>query len=666
MNTNILEGLNKQQKQAVLSKSKHILVLAGAGTGKTTVLARRIANIVNSTVSPRDILALTFTNKAASEIKDRVDLYAGQSCPIDSGTFHSICAKYLREIIHNLDERLIGFQIIDGTDQKRIIKDICEEAISSGHIPRYIKDESRNYHMKYLSTISKFKDDGYTIYGSLISKLYKYSVDADLPAVDYIAEKYEEFKLKSNVLDFGDLISYVVHILKNNKKLGEAFAKRYKHILVDEFQDTNKVQFELVDIMSKYSSLFVVGDDDQSIYGWRGAVIENIINFGDFFDSTEIIKLEDNYRSTSNILDAANAVISNNKNRHGKKLRTEKDAGPKIKECCLFHPNAEGKYVVGEIKDLIYNGVCPSNIAVLYRSSHISRPIETELFSSGLDYEIIGGLKFWERKEIKDILAYLQLSVSSKNNVAFTRIINLPSRSVGPKKVDEIKLYSKTNDQDSLLVSAFKLAESKKIKGKAGLGILSFVELIKKINFMLKQDKSFADIINHILDETDIMELVYSKEKDRLEEITGNLMELVDFFRDYEKTNVGISKMEMMNNVLEYAALTSSNDKNKNVKEKVTLMTIHAAKGLEYEYVFITGFESGVFPSDRSLNDDNLEEERRLAYVAITRAKRDLRISYSQSRFNNHQSPHDARSQFIYEIDANDINLIDRVSAPYY
>jgi DNA helicase II / ATP-dependent DNA helicase PcrA len=626
-----LSTLNDKQSQAVKSRSKNILVLAGAGTGKTKVLTSRVSYLIEMGVSPEEIFAVTFTNKASKEMKDRIinmlpkDIHIGGAW---IGTFHNLCNKIIKAH-HNLLGLPINYQIFDSDDQKSTIRRSIDEYENENSI----KLDKKEVIQETLSFINKAKENGLRPNKSLqlASNMRLNNMHVEL------YEKYEKIKKTSNAIDFSDMILCVVELFTSHKNVLDFYNNKFKHILVDEFQDTDKLQYKLITMMcSNNNYLFVVGDDDQSIYGWRGAEIKNILQFNEKKENVEIIKLEQNYRSTKTILNAANAVISNNSNRHGKNLWSDGEDGDAIKIQLAYSPEQEAKLISEQIDNLIIQGKNPKSIAILYRNNSISRTFEMSLKSLRIPYVIVGGISFWSRKEVKDLLSYLSLVADTNNNISFERIINVPSRGIGKKSIEKIRVESHLREL-SMFETLKLMIEEKLIKGKSADNLNGFIKLIERIK---NSDISLSiyHTLTMIIEETNIISQYIKEGEEKYEERKENMQELAYAGKTFKRSEDDNDELSDIDLFISQATLQSETSKEKNT-EKVNLMTVHASKGLEFPYVFLVGFEDGIFPSARSVQYGDIEEERRLAYVAITRAEKNLSISYSKSRYGKEILP---------------------------
>ena len=624
-----LHLLNKEQKIAVEHQKGPLLVLSGAGTGKTRVLTSRFVYIVkNLNVNFHKIIAVTFTNKAANEIKERVNRDLGQF--IDSpwiGTFHSIFAKFLRK-----HSSLIGlknnFNILDTDDQKKLIKQVIN----------FCKFENDINESIYLNEIQNLKDQ--KILPSQKSLITKYSSIENI--VD-VYELYQQRLIEINSVDFGDILLHSYQILFTNEDLRQLYAKNIEHILIDEFQDTNHIQYELIKLLlNNNRNLFCVGDDDQSIYAWRGAKIENIINFPNEF-SCSVVRLTKNYRSNHSILNAASSIINNNQNRLGKELISFNDDIPeqKINLKSFYSQEEESLWIADSISRKFKEN---DTFGVLVRLTAQMRSIEDKFIKYALPYEIIGGPRFFERKEIKDVLCYLKLANSFQDDLAFERIINLPRRGIGEQSL-KIIIDNARKNKISFFESLKELLKENKLASSLTLKTQPFVDLIIKINSLINKT-SLEDLGIYVIEESGYLKML-ENEKNKLKKIENesridNLKELANALAEFEN----------LDNFLEHVGLVNENQK-KIHHNSVKLMTLHAAKGLEFDHVYLPGWEEGIFPSSRALDQNSskaLEEERRLAYVGITRAKFDLNLSYASSRYtygiNNYSLP----SRFLSEI----------------
>ncbi len=635
VNSDYLKNLNEAQKQAVLYLEGPLLIVAGAGSGKTKVLTSRIAHIIKEKRAfPNQILAVTFTNKAAKEMQNRVSKILGSSAVGLSwlGTFHSICAKLLRKHASavNLNS---NFTIVDTDDQIRLIKNICKaENIDIKQIsPRYI-----------LAILDKWKNKGfYPSEVKINSKdIYEKTV---LPVYKIYQQKLTEL----NACDFGDLILHSVKILEKNEDIRKIYSKNFKYILVDEYQDTNFIQSRWLNLLAeKNRNICCVGDDDQSIYSWRGAEIKNFLEFDKIYENTKVIRLEENYRSSKNILSVASSLISNNQNRVGKTLKSKMDEGDLIKLNCYKNGKDEATGVSDEVEQ-IKNKYSLNNIAILVRAIFQTREFEERFLKIGMPYRILGGIKFYERAEIKDCVAYLRLIYQEKDDLAFERIVNNPKRSIGESTIKTIYEFSKKN-KISLEISSRKMITENLIKPKAKIGLSFFLDLILKWRNDLKIKKfNHIKLLQIVLDESGYSAMLKNKKDLENENRLENIKELLSAMKEFDN----------LESFLDHVSLATSTDQDWE-GEKINMMTMHAAKGLEFDVVFLPGWEEGLFPHQKSIEEkghNGLEEERRLAYVGITRAKKNAIISFSMNRFYQGDWIDSMASRFIDELPENNL-----------
>ncbi len=630
VNSDYLKNLNKAQKEAVMHLDGPLLIVAGAGSGKTKVLTSRIANIIKEKKAfPSQILSVTFTNKAAKEMQTRVSKILGSSAVGLNwlGTFHSICAKLLRKHAPavNLNS---NFTIIDTDDQIRLIKNICKaENIDIKQLaPRYI-----------LAIIDRWKNKGYYPNEVIINQrdIYERNI---LP----IYKIYHQKLLELNSCDFGDLILHVVKIFEKNQDIKNIYSQNFKYILVDEYQDTNYIQSKWLNLLSeKNKNICCVGDDDQSIYSWRGAEIKNFLEFDKIYENTKVIRLEENYRSSQNILSIASGLIANNENRVGKTLKATQEEGDLVKLNCFKNGKDEAVGISDEIEKIkkknSYN-----NIAILVRAIFQTREFEERFLKVGIPYRILGGTKFYERSEIKDCVAYLRLVNQSKDDLAFERIVNNPKRSIGDSSLKLIHEYSKKNHLN-LESASRKMIEENLIKPKTKIGLLLFLNLISKWRNDLNLKKiNHIKLLQLILDESGYSAMLKNKKDLENENRLENIKELLSAMKEFDN----------LESFLEHVSLATSIDQEWE-GEKINMMTMHAAKGLEFEAVFLPGWEEGLFPHQKSIEEkgqNGLEEERRLAYVGITRAKKKAYISFSMNRFYQGDWIDSMASRFIDEL----------------
>lgn len=641
--SNILSGLNKAQQLSVTSNSKKIMVLAGAGSGKTTILTRRIARLLNDQkCTPEQMMVLTFTNKAAKEMIDRAKKICGEHNNLDSmfiGTFHSICNRILRNNV-DLTDLSKNFVIMDASDQKSFIKKIVDKMLEN-KVLFLQEDEKKGIEKEIAQFINKSKELG--LRGENATPLLESKEFEDVTYdIISIFKVYESERVKANLADFTDLILYVIELFEKHKEIKNYYTNKLKYVLVDEFQDTNEIQYHFINYF-KNNNIFVVGDDDQLIYGWRGASIDTIINMPNSWENLEIIKLENNYRSTGNIIKAANSIISNNESRFDKSLISNKKEGDIIDFFVCANPDFEAEAVAKEILKINEQGVPFKDICILYRTNAISRGFEKVFNKYNIKYHLIGGVGFWARKEVKDIMSYLMLGLNYKNNIAFERTINLPTRGIGKKTLE--KVYSKAYKENISFMESLAdfVKKGELLKGAKLEKAKEYISIYKTINKLIKENIDIEKIIKFIINKTDIINLEYSKEKNEeiLNERLFNLKELEAVAGSFKTEKaLDFSDIEAF---CSYASLQASADKDHN-EDGVKLMTIHMSKGLEFPYVFIAGMEDGVLPLKRGgsfIGKKQYEEERRLGYVACTRAMEKLYLTMSSSRFGNgfYQSP---------------------------
>ena len=624
-----LNGLNKNQYEAVINLDGPYLVSAGAGSGKTKVLTTRVIHIIKEKRAwPNQILCVTFTNKAAKEMKDRVSILLSKQTAGLSwfGTFHSICVKILRKHAKAINLNS-NFTIIDQNDQLKLIKNICKaENID-------IKKISTRY---ILSVIDKWKNSGLTPKNTIPNK--KEILETGILKVYKI---YQQKLLDLNACDFGDLIMHCVNIFEQNKDILDLYSGNFKYILVDEYQDTNFIQSKWLNLLAKKSrNICCVGDDDQSIYSWRGAEIKNFLNFDKVYPEAKIFKLEENYRSSQNILSAASKLISNNSNRVGKNLWTSGKKGELVKVSGYKNVKEEAITISDIIEKKLKKKFSFNNISILVRAIFQTREFEERFLKLGIGYRIIGGIKFYERAEIKDCVAYLRLIFQKKDDLAFERIINTPKRSVGDTTLKQISEFSRKNNF-CFENAAKKLIELNLIKPKTKKGLLEILNLLDKWRSDgLKMNH--RKLMQIVLDESGYSLMLKNKKDLENENKLENIKELLNAMREFDN----------LEGFLEHVALATSIDQNWQ-GEKINLMTIHASKGLEFDAVFLPGWEEGLFPHQKSIDEkgnSGLEEERRLAYVGITRAKKIAYISFSMNRFYQGNWIDSIASRFINEL----------------
>ena len=640
----LLDGLNREQQQAVQHTEGPLLILAGAGSGKTKVLTVRIAYLLAQGVNPYEILAITFTNKAAKEMKSRVEGLVGDVANrIWLSTFHSFCAKFLRFELDNFLGYNSNFTIYDTSDSQVVIKaalkalNLDDKYYPVGAMISAISDAKNK-----LMFASDFRKQARDFYQQKVADVYEY---------------YEKELRKNNALDFDDLLLVAVKLLQSNAAVLEKYSKRFKYVMIDEYQDTNHAQYLLAYLLSSHwKNIAVVGDADQSIYAWRGADIQNILDFEKDYPNCTSIKLEQNYRSTKIILDAANAVIDNNEGRPEKNLWTDKTEGAKIQHFTAQSEHEEAAFIGDTIvKKHDIHGVPYGDMAILYRTNAQSRVLEEALIKRALPYTMVGGTKFYDRKEIKDVLAYLRVLYNPFDDLSLLRIINVPKRSIGATTVSKLQDYARENGT-SLFMTLTQLHLVDSIKGKTKekleeFGILIFT-LVAEMD-----DKSVLDILEAILDRTGYLYQLEESTDPQDQARAENIGELLSVAKDFQDTN----PTGTVEDFLEQVALVNDVDSFEQEDSKVTLMTLHAAKGLEFPIVFLGGLEEGLFPHSRTLmNPEEIEEERRLAYVGITRAEQELYISNATTRTVFGRTSSYLPSRFIDEIPA---ELVDGLRA---
>lgn len=626
-------ALNEMQQLAVDTTEGPLLILAGAGSGKTTVLVNRVEHIISSHLAtPWQVLAITFTNKAAGELRERLVSAIGEEAnDIWAYTFHSCCSRILRRFGEKIGYTN-HFTIYDTDDSRRVMKQ-CQKQLG-------IEDKLIN-HKSILAEISRAKD-------SLISpEEYKQTAQNDFRK-SKIAECYELYQAqlkKSDAMDFDDIIFNTVKLLEENEDVRNLYQTQFKYVMVDEYQDTNHAQYVLISLLAdKYKNICVVGDDDQSIYRFRGATIENILSFENHYKGAKVIRLEENYRSTQNILDGANAVISHNKNRKGKTLFTRSGSGDKIVYKTVMSESEESQYIIDEIVKNVNNGMKYSDHAILYRMNAQSRNLEVMLTKSGISHRIIGGHRFFDRKEIKDIVSYLAVINNPSDNVRLQRIINVPKRAIGDTMFANVLEIGA-----GLGMSAFEVCERAdefQKTSRSASKLMNFTKMIRDFQECIENGMGLNDLLQEVLDVTKYLDYL-QEEPETYEDRVNNIKELSSMFIKYEEESEDANLSEFLEDV----ALISDIDSYNEDEDAVVLMTLHSAKGLEFPVVFIPGMEEGIFPGNQSMfSEEDLEEERRLAYVGITRAKKKLYLISSQQRMLYGQTSRNMPSRFLREI----------------
>lgn len=626
-------ALNEMQQLAVDTTEGPLLILAGAGSGKTTVLVNRVEHIISSHLAtPWQVLAITFTNKAAGKLRERLVSAIGEEAnDIWAYTFHSCCSRILRRFGEKIGYTN-HFTIYDTDDSRRVMKQ-CQKQLG-------IEDKLIN-HKSILAEISRAKD-------SLISpEEYKQTAQNDFRK-SKIAECYELYQAqlkKSDAMDFDDIIFNTVKLLEENEDVRNLYQTQFKYVMVDEYQDTNHAQYVLTSLLAdKYKNICVVGDDDQSIYRFRGATIENILSFENHYKGAKVIRLEENYRSTQNILDGANAVISHNKNRKGKTLFTRSGSGDKIVYKTVMSESEESQYIIDEIVKNVNNGMKYSDHAILYRMNAQSRNLEVMLTKSGISHRIIGGHRFFDRKEIKDIVSYLAVINNPSDNVRLQRIINVPKRAIGDTMFANVLEIGA-----GLGMSAFEVCERAdefQKTSRSASKLMNFTKMIRDFQECIENGMGLNDLLQEVLDVTKYLDYL-QEEPETYEDRVNNIKELSSMFIKYEEESEDANLSEFLEDV----ALISDIDSYNEDEDAVVLMTLHSAKGLEFPVVFIPGMEEGIFPGNQSMfSEEDLEEERRLAYVGITRAKKKLYLISSQQRMLYGQTSRNMPSRFLREI----------------
>ena len=643
--------LNDMQELAVYHTDGPLLILAGAGSGKTRVLTHRVAYLIKEQgVKPYQIMAITFTNKAANEMRERIDKLGGFGADqVWVSTFHSACVKILRRFADQIGYQN-DFTIYDADDQKKVVKNI----IKMMNLDTKIFKEKG-----VVAKISDFKNKLMTV--SDVRQMAQY--DFKEKAISDIYAEYQRILKKSNAFDFDDLIMKTVELFNKKPEVLDLYQERLRYIMVDEYQDTNIAQFKFVQLLaSKYQNICVVGDDDQSIYKFRGADITNILSFEEHFDNARVVKLEQNYRSTKNILDAANAVIKNNEGRKDKTLWCDADKGSKIDVYQAEDAFDEAEMVADVIKEEVDNGRADYNdYAILYRTNAQSRALEEKLMMKNIPYKIIGGQNFYQRREIKDILAYLRIIANPTDDLSVERVINVPKRGIGQTTVDKVKVYARENDMNfyqALLVAN----EIPGINAGTATKIKGFTDLIEGLRNM---EASIQDIVDKLIELTGYVADLVAEETDEAEARIENIDELISKVAEYEEN----AEEPSLGEFLEEVSLVSDIDTLDENSSYVVLMTVHSAKGLEYPHIFLCGMEDGLFPSYMTImseDEEELEEERRLAYVAITRAMNHLTISYAKRRMIRGETQYNMISRFVKEIPrkiVNSKNVTDTLAA---
>ena len=632
----IYDTLNKEQKDAVFTTEGPVLVLAGAGSGKTRALTHRVVYLIEEkNVSPFNIMAITFTNKAAGEMKERVASLVGEGAEaIWVSTFHSSCVRILRRFADRLGYDN-NFTIYDADDSKTVMKNVCK---------RLSIDTKQLKERTILNAISSAKDE------LINAKAFKVKNAGDY-RLSKIADAYIEYEntlVKNNAMDFDDLIMNTVELLMNNPDVLDYYQKKFQYIMVDEYQDTNTAQFRLIRLLAGgYNNLCVVGDDDQSIYKFRGANIRNILDFEEFYPEAKVIRLEQNYRSTQTILDAANAVIANNVGRKDKSLWTENGTGSKIHFMSFDTAYEEAEYIARDIAKKNKAGILSyADTAVLYRTNAQSRLLEEKFIYEGIPYNVVGGVNFYARREIKDVLAYLKTIDNGRDDLSVKRIINVPKRGIGATSVGKIDEFATVNNIS--FYEALVNARTIPGMGKAAEKIAGFVDIIEGVKEKSKE-YSLSKTIREVLEDTEYIQLMEADTEEEAEARIENIEEFINKARLYEDEHQDAT----LSQFLEEVALVADIDEVDNDIPRALLMTLHSAKGLEFKNVYLAGMEDGLFPSYMTImseNSQDIEEERRLAYVGITRAKEELTLTAAKSRMQHGELQYNAVSRFLKEI----------------
>ena len=636
----ILDNLNDEQRQAVTSEKQHLMVLAGAGSGKTRVLVHKVAWQVEALrKSPSSIMAVTFTNKAASEMRSRIEeLLQSPAMDLWCGTFHGLSHRLLKRFNKEAD-LASGFTILDSDDQLRIIKRISKELNL---------DEAAWPSRQSQWQINAWKDDG------LRSSKVKDNGDFFKETIKNIYKQYEEVCIQDNLLDFGELLLKSYEVIKKNEVVRSYFHTRFKTVLIDEFQDTNSIQYKwLLEISSKDASITAVGDDEQSIYGWRGAKVENVATFTKTFKGSETIRLEQNYRSTNVILSAANALIENNNDRLGKNLWTEQLEGENIVLYQAYNEQDEARFTADILKEWMNKGELYEDAAVLYRSNAQSRALEEALLRSSIPYRIYGGQRFYERLEIKNAISYLKIIFNHSDNPAFERSISNPTRGVGEKTLNKIRSAAKKFNI-SYIKSSAKLLDEGVISGRGGSGLRSYLELINTCR-EIAETNTLSELMEYIIQTSGLYAYHGKEPGEKGKTRTENLEELISATKNFEQSVSDSKKnIEIAEDYLDMISLDSGDRQASEHDDAAQLMTLHSAKGLEFKLVIMTGLEESLFPHGRSMDSiSQLEEERRLCYVGITRAMQKLYITYAESRRLHGADTFNPPSRFIKEIPTN-------------
>ncbi|MCP4267863.1 MAG: UvrD-helicase domain-containing protein [Candidatus Brocadiaceae bacterium] len=637
---NILDNVTESQKEAITHIDGPILVIAGAGSGKTRVITRRVGYLVEKGIKPANILSITFTNKAANEMKERLGEFLDLRGMWVS-TFHAMCSRILRSEIEHLDFTK-NFSIYDAADQKKCIKDVMNELNldTTNWRPGSVAVSISNAKNELLSA-GKFAEYKSGYYNDVVSKVYT---------------RYQQSLEANNALDFDDLLFKIVDLFKKFPEVLERYQERFKYILIDEYQDTNHAQYAITQLLAqRYENICATGDPDQSIYGWRGANIRNILNFEKDYPDTKTVCLEQNYRSTKNILHAASEVIKNNMSRKPKSLWTENSEGSKLRIVYCDDEHIESKEIATNISEFVKNGNTHSDIAIFYRTNAQSRVLETCLLREGIPYTIVGSVEFFKRKEIKDLLSYLKLCSNPNDDLSFERIVNVPKRGIGPTTINRLKVWASLHNTN-LLEATTNVQDISEIKAKSSKSVRNFWETVSELHKL--STSPVMEFVKQVIERIGYVDyLVESYESDS-EERLENIEELANAANEYDDANPEGS----LQGFLEEVALISDLDKWDDKTNTVTMMTLHAAKGLEFPIVFIAGLEEGLLPHKQSMDsDDDVEEERRLCYVGITRAQKELFLLHSRYRAKYGQRSACVPSRFLSEIPEDVVDAINKI-----
>ena len=642
---NILDNVSESQKEAITHIDGPLLVIAGAGSGKTRVITRRVGYLVEQGTAPANILSITFTNKAANEMKERLGEFLDLRGMWVS-TFHAMCSRILRNEIEQMGFTK-NFSIYDTADQKKCITAVMNELNldTTNWRPGSVAASISNAKNELLS-VEEFAEYKSGYYNDVVSKVYT---------------KYQKYLEANNALDFDDLLSKVVHLFKNFPEVLEKYQDKFRYILIDEYQDTNHAQYTITQLLAqRYENICATGDPDQSIYGWRGANIRNILNFEKDYPETKTVCLEQNYRSTKNILHVASEVIKNNRSRKPKSLWTENDEGNRVRVIHCEDEKIESREIAANISAFIKNGNTYSDMAVFYRTNAQSRVLETCLLKEGIPYSIVGSVEFFKRKEIKDVLSYLKLCSNPDDDLSFERIVNVPPRGIGPTTIRRLREWAALHNTN-LLEAISRVQEIPEIKAKSARAVKEFWNIISELYKL--STYPVMEVVKQVIGKTGYLDYLEQSYEGDSEERLENVEELVNAASEYDNSNPDGS----LQGFLEEVALISDIDKWDDQTDTVTLMTLHAAKGLEFPVVFIAGLEEGLLPHSQSKDsDDDIEEERRLCYVGITRAQRDLFLIHTRYRAKFGQRSPCIPSRFLSEIPEDFIEEIDKTNYSSY